>query len=218
MKVKDTKPDFLFLLNQIKTDSENQQKILNQIRLQLFIKLHNNAFYQDEDTQEGNATVLTNLSVDDINNFFSRLEKENIDFNPNNHQKISSFFWNYFKQATYYKKIDLQRKKWRYVSYDGKVIKGKNISYIDILPDRQPTPEEKLINQETQDLINALLKDQELTKIHIKGNEKCNLTAILNRKLQQKTFQEIASEFNVKIGTLTSFWHRSKLRLQQKLR
>lgn len=191
------KISFFALLNQLKTDTQNQQQIINQIRLQLFIKLHNNSCYQDEDTQEGNSTALTNLSLDDINNFFPRLEKEKIDFTPNNNHKISSFFWNYFKQSTYYKKIDIQRKKCRYVSYDGKIVKGQNTSYLDLIPDRTPTPEERLIDQEKQDLINALFNDQELTKIHPKGYEKCNLIAILIRKLQQKTFQGIASEFKI---------------------
>jgi hypothetical protein len=211
------KPSFFQLLKEIKTNSQDKQIILNQIRLQLFVILHNKACSQNDDQADGLSTLLASLDVKDIDNFLLRLEKEKISFTPNNEAKISNFFFSYIKRAYFFKVKDIQRKKAHWVSLDAKVVTEENLCYLDILADDQPTPEEYLINSETQALIDSILTDPELINTHPKGHQICNLATILTRKLQQKTFQDIASEFKIKLGTLTSFYHRNKPLLREKL-
>jgi DNA-directed RNA polymerase specialized sigma24 family protein len=211
------KTNFFTLLNQIKTQPEKQDQILNQIRLELFLLLYNYRQSFDYDAEEGNSTALANLSMTDINNFIARLEKEEIAFTPNNEKKISNFFVNYFKRCCYNKAQDVKRSKARLVSYDVTIYNTDNISYLDLIPSPSPTPEEALILEEKQDLINSLFLDPELQSIHLKGLPSCNLSAIMVRRLRNQSFQSIATEFNVKLGSLTSFWHRAKPLLREKL-
>jgi hypothetical protein len=206
----------------VEKDNSKEQKKAFDLLLKKTVtylpKTHYQNFNLDDIQEAKNLTLMAICGCDRYRQVSSKLIRHFLKNNSLKPQQLEKYYIQWVRKIFRYKLIDLIRKNNRhfYVSFDD------SIAIVDVTLNTL----DQLIEQEEKELdqgvITYLKADPEgiLIKCYPQGYPQSNAKELVKLRLLQnkpQKWQDIASNFNIPFGTITSHWTRKCLPLLQKI-